>query len=59
MTVSEAYIEVRKGVMKRCVFQEFRGLGGEMGNREEKNLFSNYITANALAVLIEGQKHSN
>ena len=52
MTVSEAYIEVRKGVMKRCVFQEFRGLGGEMGNREEKNLFSNYITANALAVLI-------
>lgn len=35
------------------------GLGGEMGNRERKNLFSNYITANAMAVLIEGQKHSN
>ena len=57
--MSEAYIEVRKGVMQRCVFQGFRGLGGEMGNRERKNLFSTYITANAMAVLIEGQKHSN
>lgn len=31
--MSEAF---RKGVMKMCVFQGFRGLGGEMGNREEK-----------------------